>query len=140
MNNINPNDLKSEIKDNIRTGLNTMIWGGPGIGKSDIPQQVADDLDIPLLDFRANLFDPVDVRGIPHIMQEQETGKRFTRWAVPDVFPIASRDGETGILFIDELPTAPPATQNAFLQLLLTRQIGDYEMATCHQPTRNPCN
>ena len=86
MNNINPNDLKSEIKDNIRTGLNTMIWGGPGIGKSDIPQQVADDLDIPLLDFRANLFDPVDVRGIPHIMQEQETGKRFTRWAVPDCF------------------------------------------------------
>jgi len=128
MNNINPNDLKQEIKDNIRTGLNTMIWGGPGIGKSDIPQQVADELDIPLLDFRANLFDPVDVRGIPHIMQEQETGKRFTRWAVPDVFPIASRDGETGILFIDELPTAPPATQNAFLQLLLTRQIGDYEM------------
>jgi hypothetical protein len=47
---------------------------------------------------------------------------------VPDVFPIAERDGERGILFIDELPTAPPATQNAFLQLLLTRQIGDYKM------------
>tara|TARA_R100001377_G_C3182413_1_gene107187 strand:- start:315 stop:1337 length:1023 start_codon:yes stop_codon:yes gene_type:complete len=128
MQTINPTDLKYEIKDNIRVGLNTMIWGGPGIGKSDIPQQVAQEAGIPLLDFRANLFDPVDVRGIPHIMKEQETGKHFTRWAVPDVFPIASRDGETGILFIDELPTAPPATQNAFLQLLLTREIGDYKM------------
>jgi hypothetical protein len=128
MKSINPNNLKSEIKDNIRVGCNTMIWGGPGIGKSDIPQQVANDLGVTLLDFRANLFDPVDVRGIPHIMQEKDSGKRYTRWAVPDVFPIASRDGDTGILFIDELPTAPPATQNAFLQLLLSREIGDYKM------------
>ena len=130
MKSINPNDLKTEIKDNIRVGCNTMIWGGPGIGKSDIPQQVAKELNLPLLDFRANLFDPVDVRGIPHIRQVKETGKRFTSWAVPDVFPIEERDGNKGILFIDELPTAPPATQNAFLQLLLTRQIGDYKMPT----------
>ena len=77
MKSINPNDLKTEIKDNIRVGCNTMVWGGPGIGKSDIPQQVAKDLGVSLLDFRANLFDPVDVRGIPHIMQEKDSGKRF---------------------------------------------------------------
>ena len=126
MQTINPSDLKRKIKNNIRAGLNTMIWGGPGIGKSEIPQEVANELKMPLLDFRANLYDPVDVRGIPHIQAVQETGERFTRWAPPDVFPIKERDGEAGIMFIDELPTAPPATQNAFLQLLLTRQIGDY--------------
>ena len=81
-----------------------MIWGGPGIGKSEIPEQVAREMGVPLIDFRANLFDPVDVRGIPYIKQIKETGKRFTSWAVPDVFPIAERDGERGILFIDELP------------------------------------
>ena len=128
MHSIKPSALISEIKQNMRAGINTMIWGGPGIGKSEIPQQVADSLGMNLIDFRANLFDPVDVRGVPHIMQEKETGKRFTRWAVPDVFPIKSRDGDTGMMFIDELPTAPPATQNAFLQLLLTRRIGDYEL------------
>lgn len=128
MHQIRPTELKNEIKLNIKAGINTMIWGGPGIGKSDIPQQVANELDVTLLDFRANLFDPVDVRGVPHIAQVKETGKRFTRWAVPDVFPITQRDGENGILFIDELPTAPPATQNAFLQLLLTKRIGDYEL------------
>ena len=52
MKSINPNDLKTEIKDNIRVGCNTMVWGGPGIGKSDIPQQVAKDLGVSLLDFR----------------------------------------------------------------------------------------
>ena len=128
MHTINPIKLKEELRDCIMAGYPAMVWGGPGIGKSDIPVQVAKELGIPLIDFRANLFDPVDVRGIPYIKQIKETGKRFTSWAVPDVFPIAERDGDRGILFIDELPTAPPATQNAFLQLLHTKQIGEYKL------------
>ena len=128
MHTINPQNLMKELKDCIIAGYPAMIWGGPGIGKSEIPEQVAQELGVPLIDFRANLFDPVDVRGVPYIKQLKETNKRFTSWAVPDVFPIAQRDGDRGILFIDELPTAPPATQNAFLQLLLTKQIGEYKL------------
>lgn len=129
MHQIRPKHLKQEIITNMRAGLNTMIWGGPGIGKSDIPQQIATQLDQKLLDFRANLFDPVDVRGVPFVVQlKKETSRRFTRWAVPDVFPIIERDGVNGIFLIDELPTAPPATQNAFLQLLLSRKVGDYQL------------
>ena len=109
MHTINPQKLKEELRDCLNAGYPAMIWGGPGIGKSEIPEQVAQEMGVPLIDFRANLFDPVDVRGIPYIKQLKETGKRFTSWAVPDVFPIAERDGERGILFIDELPTAPPA-------------------------------
>ena len=71
---LDANTLKQEIRDNMRVNLNTMIWGGPGIGKSEIPQQVADDLGVKLLDFRANLFDPVDVRGIPHIVSNPVHG------------------------------------------------------------------
>lgn len=128
MQSIRPSDMPEKIKDNLRAGLNTMIWGGPGIGKSEIVQQVAEDLNFGLVDFRANLFDPVDVRGVPHIMQVKDSTKRYTRWAVPDVFPIPERDGQNGIMFIDELSTAPPATQNAFLQLLLTGKVGDYTL------------
>jgi len=128
MHTINPLALMDELKDCIKAGYPAMIWGGPGIGKSEIPQQIANDMGVKLLDFRANLFDPVDVRGIPYIRKVIETEKRFTSWAVPDVFPVVARDGDRGILFIDELPTAPPATQNAFLQLLLDGRIGDYEL------------
>mgnify|MGYP001034254258 CR=1 FL=1 len=128
MHQIRPRHLVQEIITNMRAGLNSMIWGGPGIGKSEIPQQIATQLNQKLLDFRANLFDPVDVRGVPYVVQLKESGRRYTRWAVPDVFPIVERDGEDGIFLIDELPTAPPATQNAFLQLLLTRRVGDYHM------------
>ena len=116
MHQIRPKHLFQEIINNMRAGLNTMIWGGPGTGKSEIPYQVADRLDQKLLEFRANLFDPVDVRGVPRVVKVKDQEKYFTSWAVPDVFPIAARDGERGLFFIDELPTAPPATQNAFFQ------------------------
>ena len=98
MHTINPQNLMKELKDCIIAGYPAMIWGGPGIGKSEIPEQVAQELGVPLIDFRANLFDPVDVRGVPYIKQLKETNKRFTSWAVPDVFPIAERDGDRDIL------------------------------------------
>lgn len=128
MQTINPLNLMKELKDCVLSGTPAMIWGGPGIGKSDIPAQVAAQMNMNIIDFRANLFDPVDVRGIPYLHQQDVNSTKYTSWAVPDVFPIAERDGDRGILFIDELPTAPPATQNAFLQLLLNRQIGDYSL------------
>ena len=128
MHTIKPSDLKLEIQANRQVGINTMIWGGVGIGKSEIPAQIAKASGVKLLDFRANLFDPVDVRGIPYLAKMKETMSHFTRWAVPDVFPIAERDGSEGIFLIDELPTAPPATQNAFLQLLITREVGNYKI------------
>ena len=131
MQTVTATDLKQEIRDNMRIGLNTMIWGGPGIGKSEIPQQVADELNIPLHDFRANLFDPVDVRGIPYTRDDLSVASgamKITSWAPPDIFPSEETHGPRGLFMIDELPTAPPATQNAFLQLLLTRQVGNYKM------------
>ena len=131
MQTVTATDLKQEIRDNMRIGLNTMIWGGPGIGKSEIPQQVANELNIPLLDFRATLFDPVDVRGIPYTRNDLSVASgamKITSWAPPDIFPSEETHGPRGLFMIDELPTAPPATQNAFLQLLLTRQVGNYKM------------
>ena len=128
MHSIKSSLLKQEIRANRQSGLNTMIWGGPGIGKSEIPAQIAEESAVKLLDFSANLFAPVDVRGIPYLAKMKETVKHFTRWAVPDVFPIVDRDGEEGIFLIDELPTAPAATQNAFLQLLITREVGNYKI------------
>ena len=94
MQTINPQALKAELKDAVMAGYPAMIWGGPGIGKSDIPAQVAAELNMNIIDFRANLFDPVDVRGIPYLAQATAESTKYTSWAVPDVFPIAERDGD----------------------------------------------
>lgn len=96
----------------------TFVWGPPGIGKSAIVKQIAQRRGIGFIDMRATQKDPIDLRGIP----VEKDGQ--TKWLPPDDLPV---DGE-GILFLDELNTAPPLTQAAFYQLILDREIGNYKL------------
>jgi len=96
------------------------VWGPPGVGKSDVVAQVARGLGVRMIDIRANLLDPVDIRGLPHI-----NGNGQAHWATPSFFPTEGK----GILFLDELNTAPPLSQNAFLQLTIPPfQLGEYQL------------
>ena len=111
----------------IAQSLNTLIqikqpcflWGPPGIGKSQVVAQTSESLGLELIDVRAVLLDPVDLRGIPRITDQGEA-----QWCAPSFLP---REGE-GILFLDELNAAPPLVQAACYQLVLDRCIGEYEL------------
>jgi len=92
------------------------IWGACGVGKSQIVAQVARDLNIFFLDVRAVQLDPVDLRGLPRIAADQ------TEWVPPKFLPT---DGK-GILFLDELTSAPQMTQAGCYQLILDRKLGEY--------------
>jgi hypothetical protein len=123
---ISPSDLVKELRANALADIPSMIWGPPGIGKSDIAYQFASSMNAKLFELRANLFDPVDVRGGLKVV-EQEDGTYRTRYGVPEDYPDTDYQGAV-VLFIDELPNAPKATQNALLQLLLNKRIGTYEL------------
>lgn len=125
MRTIRPSLLAAEIKANALAGLATMIWGAPGEGKSEIVYNVAKQMDAKLFEVRANLFDPVDVRGGLKVV-EQTDGTYRTKYGVPEDYPDSNYQGVV-IIFIDELSTAPKATQNSFLQLLTTGKIGTYQ-------------
>ena len=43
------------------------IWGPPGVGKSSIVRVVAKKQEMELIDIRASLLDPTDLRGIPAV-------------------------------------------------------------------------
>jgi MoxR-like ATPase len=92
------------------------IWGPCGIGKSQIVGQVARDLDYEFLDVRAVQLDPVDLRGLPRICCDQ------TEWVPPKFLPTSGK----GILFLDELTSAPQMTQAGCYQLVLDRRLGEY--------------
>jgi len=126
MREIKPSLLYKEITANARADIPTMIWGGPGLGKSQIVYQTAHARDSKLFELRANLFDPVDVRGGLKVV-EQADGTYRTRYGIPEDYPDASYQGSV-TLFIDELPVAPKATQNALLQLILDKKIGTYTL------------
>jgi hypothetical protein len=104
----------------IAANIPVMFHGAPGLGKSDLARELAQGL--PLIDFRASLLDPVDLRGVPSV------SNGTTVWNPPAFLPMESRDGANGILFMDELTNANLAVQGALLQLVLDRRLGEYVM------------
>ena len=97
-------------------------WGPVGAGKSSVVRQVAEDLELGFIDVRASQLEPVDVRGIPTI----EDG--LTKFALPDWLPNVERDGERGILCLDEFHSAMQSVQTAFYSLKQERILGDWTM------------
>lgn len=98
------------------------LRGKSGIGKSDAVKQASDMLAKyvegwqGVIDVRLSQCDPVDLRGVP----VPKDG--VTEWLPPSFLP---RSG-SGILFLDELTSAPPAVQAAAYQLILDRRLGEY--------------
>jgi hypothetical protein len=110
--------------ESTREGHHTpvMLWGPPGVGKSQIIAQVAARHDVPVIDIRLSQMEPTDLRGIPF----RTDGA--VEWAVPAILPNAQRHGERGILFLDEITSAAPTVSAAAYQLILDRRLGEYEV------------
>ena len=99
-----------------------MLWGPPGVGKSQIVAQIGARHHVPVIDIRLSQMEPSDLRGIPF-----RTGDHV-EWATPAILPDAQRHGEEGILFLDEITSAPPSVSAAAYQLILDRRLGEYEV------------
>ena len=48
-----------------------IYMGTAGVGKSSLVHSIAKDKKIELLDVRASLLDPTDLRGIPYVTNEK---------------------------------------------------------------------
>ncbi len=117
---ISTTDLYTHLDTLIKTDTPVFIHGSPGIGKSYIVGEIAKKNGMELVDVRLSQMDPVDLRGVPSIRGDQ------TVWMPPVFFP---KDTDSrGILFLDELNSAPPSVQAAIYQLVLDRKMGEYEL------------
>lgn len=94
-----------------------MLWGPPGVGKSQIVKELCAQLGIQFIDVRLSQLEPVDIRGIP-----VPAGDRV-KWVVSTMWP--SEMQSRGIVLFDELPAADRALQVAAYELLLDRRLGD---------------
>ncbi|MFA7098435.1 MAG: MoxR family ATPase [Gammaproteobacteria bacterium] len=107
-----------------RSGQHTpvMLWGPPGVGKSQMVAQVAARYGVMVIDIRLSQMEPSDLRGIPFRSGE------LVEWAVPAMLPDRERHGAAGILFLDEINAAPPSVSAAAYQLILDRRLGAYQV------------
>ncbi len=102
----------------VRANLPVLLWGAPGTGKTASVLALGRELDLPVEVVVGSVREPGDFSGLPVV---HEGGTRFAppRWAER-----LAAAGE-GLLFLDELTTAPPAVQAAMLRVLLERTVGD---------------
>jgi MoxR-like ATPase len=125
MTSLKPSQLITYLNQLVSSSLpiSTMIWGPPGIGKSSIVAQVAQEAGLEFIDLRLSQLAPTDLRGLPVPVppgEDEATGT--STWYPPEFLP---RQGK-GILFLDELNMAPPAMQGVAQQLILDRRVGSY--------------
>ena len=113
-----PSRLTTVLESLLAQRWPAFIWGPPGVGKSSIVRHIAAARGLPVIDLRASLLDPTDLRGIPAI----EGGRAV--WCPPSFLP--KPEDKPGVLFLDEINAAPPLVQASLYQLVLDRRVGEY--------------
>jgi hypothetical protein len=147
--NLNPKQLVEKIKMHYKAQndhgihLPLFIWGAPGIGKTDVVNDTADDLDLTAITIDLSLKDPVDFIGVPmpekHFTASKDGERKPTLdkegnpvyktiYAVPKIFPDESEAVKGGIIFFDEMNRANPSVLNASLQFICNRKLNGYEL------------
>lgn len=102
--------------------LPPLVWGKPGVGKTATVKFLADGLNLHLETVIASIRDPSDFAGLPVIRPDGSVDL-----AAPGYAKRLIAAGK-GILFLDEVSTAPPAVQAALLRVIHEGWVGDVQL------------
>ncbi|PIQ87522.1 MAG: hypothetical protein COV74_00175 [Candidatus Omnitrophica bacterium CG11_big_fil_rev_8_21_14_0_20_45_26] len=111
---MNTAHLTKVLKQCFKAGVTPLVWGPHGIGKSQIVQSLANELEFGFVDLRLGQMEVGDLIGLP----AKEDGR--TVWLKPGWFP---REKTEGILFLDELNRARLDVLQAIFQLVLEGRL-----------------
>ncbi|MDR1291062.1 MAG: MoxR family ATPase [Planctomycetaceae bacterium] len=92
------------------------IWGAPGIGKSSLVEQFADELGLSCVSLLGSQLAPEDIIGVPQIID----GKSI--FCPPRIIA----QDKPYCLFLDELNACSQEVQKSFYSLIHDRRIGEY--------------
>lgn len=114
----------------VKTMPSVMLWGAPGVGKSQAVRQIAEKIGnstgktVHVTDVRLLLFNPIDLRGIP----TSNADKTLAVWLKPQIFQMDGSEEAVNILFLDEISAAPQSVQAAAYQITLDRVVGEHKL------------
>lgn len=121
---LSPTETRTFIENCLSLREIPYIAGAPGIGKSDIVAQVADDFGLKLLDIRLSQMLPEDMTGLPSL--NEMTGKAL--YNPFETFPMENDPIPAGyhgwLIFLDELSSASEEVFAAIYSLLLGHTVG----------------
>jgi hypothetical protein len=114
----------------IKSMPSVMLWGPPGVGKSQAIRQIAKEIEAntgkktSVTDVRLLLFNPIDLRGIPTANED----RTLAIWLKPQIFQMDESEDVVNILFLDEISAAPQSVQAAAYQITLDRVVGEHRL------------
>lgn len=123
-----PRQTRRIVERCIRSGVVPYITSSPGMGKSSIVKQIAEDFGLILIDHRLSTSAPEDLSGLPRFREDGRA--EFAPFA--DLFPLEGDeipDGYNGwLLLLDEFPSASKSVQAAAYKLILDRMTGQKKL------------
>jgi MoxR-like ATPase len=144
--NVDADELKSLLEKLYRSKVRggrakpIFVYGGPGIGKTQIAAQAADKLGVDLIPLDLQFMAPEDFLGIPKVIDIEEPkygeggnlispGKGVTRSNPPIVLPTDNGpEGKGGFIFMDEMNRANRSILNAIMQFVQEGRVGTYKL------------
>lgn len=117
-----PSDVAAMIELSLLADESPMLWGAPGVGKTDVFRQVGAKIGYDsTIVVPVSCMDPVDSHGVPYV-----TDASRTRFALPEMWPTTGKH----LILVDELPVAPPALQAVFYPLFHEKALngGEYKL------------
>lgn len=112
-----------------------LLMGPPGVGKTAILSQLAQELDVGLVAYTMTHHTRQSALGLPMIQEKEYGGKRCasTEYTMSEILAavydrMEQTGRNTGILFLDEINCVSETLMPAMLQLLQSKQFGTHRL------------
>lgn len=123
---VNAEELRQCLIEDLKVGLTPMVASSPGMGKSDIIRSIAEQFNWKLIDIRVSQCEPVDMQGFPGVVNNRMT------FHPPEYFPLEGDElpvGKKGwLIFLDELNSGNKQTEAATYKLILDREVYKHKL------------
>lgn len=125
-------EAKAECTVCFIAGLVPLILSQPGVGKSAIARDLAQEHNLELIDIRLAQTLPEDLNGFPTKTYDEGAQTEIATFIPFDTFPTESTplpEGKSGwLIFLDELTAAPKPVQVAAYKLLHEKEVGQRKL------------
>ena len=114
-------DTLAALQVLLAAGVPVLLWGDPGTGKTATVERYAAEAGWSMQAVIASLHDPTDFSGLP-----VRNGDGVTYVPPEWACRVAAASAASGVslVFLDEVNTATPATQNALMRVIQEHRVG----------------